>query len=227
MDLRKLILKLIQKSQKDGKIFETRKIEFKQNYELRNSNGKIIKAVQAEMIKDVMSLANSLPDPELDMGLLILGVSTDGNIIDNYSLQIEDVAELSHLINGVLERPITFSYREYSIKNKKIGVIIVPKSSGMPHIIKNNLSENDKIYLKTGECWTRTEGGKKLAMASDFDDMYEYSSGINKFQSVKSRKKLEISVKHKKTRAQANKVEEILSLDNDDFNERIKRLLNR
>lgn len=223
MDFEKFVLNLIRRAQTEGKVFETRKIEFKQLYALQNENGKINKAVQAEFIRDVMSLANSLPDPELDTGLLILGVTKTGTIVDNYTLPIADISNLPQIINGSLERPISFSYREYEYGQKKVGVIIIPKSSSTPYIVKNELSENGNIHLRPGECWTRAEGGKKLAMASDFDEIYEYRAGVNKFQSAKSRKKLSQSVKQKKQ----SKVTEVLELDNENLNEYIKKLLNR
>lgn len=227
MDVRKLVLALVKRTQEAGKPVETRKAEFKETYALRQVDGRINKAVQAELVRDVMALANALPDPENEVGVLIIGVSEAGEVVDDYAFPLNDIAELDPLINGVMERPIVFYYREYEIDSKKFGAIIIPRSSNTPHIVRNDLREDEKCYLRKGECWTRVEGGKRIAMAADYTDMYEHAKGMNKFQAEKTGRRVAASATRakKKSAKKVSGLEQILVLDNEELDRQIKRLL--
>lgn len=223
-DLEKQVVSFVRKAIKLGKIIETRKVEFKERYELLDINGVTKKAVRAELVKDVMALANSASDPELETAFLIMGVRDNGEIVENYKLPVKDVAELDQIINDCLERPISFHYREYYVDDKKIGVIIIPRSTRLPHIASKSLSENDSIFLRKGDCWTRTEGKKKIAMGCDFDDMYGSVARNNKAQINKVSKKLNEDIQ-KKTSSRTETINEILSSSNVILSDYIKFLL--
>ena len=227
MDLKTLIVDLVKQAKLRTGVFETRKIEFKERYELIQGNGKINKAVQAELIRDISSIANSSSDPEFDTGIIILGVSRDGEIVGKYSLPLKDKALLEELVNGVLERPIKFSYREYDIGKKRVGAIIIARSNAVPHIVRHNLSSNQDTYLRVGECWVRREGHKRLAMASDYDEMYEYLASVDRFSRRKSHKKFASKIRDKSAKKQFSKIHDILELPTDSFNEKVKKLMSK
>lgn len=229
MTFEECILQYINKAKTDKKVFETKKIEFKENYQLFNSTGTQIKAVRAEIVKDVLSLANSMPDPEEETGVLIIGIKENGDIVENYKMPVKDAADWAALINSLLERPIDFHYREHIFDNLKFGVLIIPKSMSKPHIIRcNYCDDNGHVLLREGECWTRTGGGgKKVALASDYDEIYKDTSQAYTAGILKHREKLEKRTSKKKKRQTKKQVlvQSIYAMDLDKLNKLSRRIL--
>lgn len=205
MDLKEKIKKIIE-TKKEG-----RKVEFKFNYTLDN------KDQRAELVRDVSSLANAPYDPnrpELKDGFLILGVdeNKDYSIVDNYQMPVKDIADWDYKINGLLERKINFSYEEFEYeRSKKVGVIIIHESNNRPHlIIRNYKNDKNVTLLKEGECWTRNVGGKKIAMADDYIEIFKTKID----ERVKTGIETAIKVMQKPTRRNETVIkEEIMKMD--------------
>lgn len=227
MTLKEKILRYLEIVQNSKQILETRKIEFKETYKLRKS-GKINKAVRAELVRDVVSLANSLPDPEEETGFLFLGVKRNGQVVNNYKMPLNDVAEWNSLINSLLERPITFYYREYTdrLSKNEFGVIIIPKSIHKPHLIRQDFRNNKgKILLRRGECWTRIEGGKRIAFASDYDEIYREKADIQKVEKSKAEKETaEKITKMKKIKKNREIIEKIYNMTEEELNKLSRKI---
>ena len=158
------------KAQKDGRVFETCKIEFKRNYYDLHK-----KAVKAELVVDVSSLANAPSDPEEDTGLLILGVTPDAQIIPDYKMAVTDTADFHDIINQRLERPVHFFYEPLEFDGYKFAALVIPKSPHRPHLVKEDFRDDNKdLLLHKGDGWTRTGvGGKKKMLSPDYDLIYE------------------------------------------------------
>lgn len=159
---------------KSGK--ESDKVEFKETYPLMTPDGKINKVIRAELIRDVMALANAVSIDEDQTGYLLLGVTNNASPVDNYTLFCDDSAQLQDLINGPMQRKIRFEYRDFSIGDgKTIGVIVIPESQQRPHMILHDCLKDSAGWplLRAGECWIRSGTQKRKALAEDYDTIYE------------------------------------------------------
>ena len=144
---------------------ETTKLEHKLRIDIHSNNGK------AELIKDVLAMANASPSGE-DTGYLIIG-SSNGIAEDISDLKLDD-ATLQQIVNSKVHPPIAFSYTEIVTQTGvTVGVIEIPKSNARPHCVKQDIMENERVLLHKGKCLIRQGSSTKEAMKEDFDQMYD------------------------------------------------------
>ena len=144
---------------------EDSKIDFKRTLDIHTRQGK------AELVKDVSAIANSEPvsDPT---GYYIIGASHT-RLVDISQLNLDD-ATLQQIVNSRCHKPVIFQYRQFTIKGKTIGVIIIPKSDERPHLVSENYfdSKQNKL-LQKGTCYIRKGSSTDIATREDLDLMYE------------------------------------------------------
>ena len=226
-NIEEIVIKYLSKARDLGRVIETRKLEYKEQYKLKES-GKTIKAVRAELIRDVISIANSAPDPEEKTGYLFMGIKTDGQIVDNYCSPVNDPADFDGIVNSILERPVSFSYREFTDPptGKKFGVIIIPESSLKPHIVRNELFDDDStVLLSRGECWIRTDGGKIKALAADYDGIYQDKIAMQTAAIIRAEKEIDENIKKRKLpKKMIDATRKIIEMNSEELNIYIRKV---
>lgn len=148
---------------------ETTKIEFKKSINIHHRKG------QAELIKDILAMANAVSEGE-GTGYLVIGAH-NGKTYDISRLRLDD-ATLQQIVNRRCHKPVRFEYRQYILeKGNTIGVIVVPRSDDQPHIVKEDFfDERGHILLFEGECPIREGTSIRRASREDFDRMYQERS---------------------------------------------------
>jgi len=148
---------------------EATKIEFKKTIDIHHRKG------QAELIKDILAMANAILEGE-GIGYLIIG-AYNGKIYDISGLRLDD-ATLQQIVNRRCHKPVRFEYRQYVLEEgNSVGVVIVARSDEQPHLVKENFfDERRNILLFEGECPIREGTSIRRASREDFDRMYRERS---------------------------------------------------
>jgi hypothetical protein len=150
--------------------------------ELKREFAYATNAEKAELVKDIVSFANSPLEHHGGFGYLIFGVSQDGGIFGVADpLPGDPPSEIRNLLNKYLERPVVFEFVTITVEdsgeNKRLAAVVVPNSRRRPHVISRVLQEQQgkktKFFLREQEVWVRKAGGRDLATAEDMDAMYE------------------------------------------------------
>lgn len=126
---------------------------------------------KAELIKDIIAITNSEPinDPT---GYYIIGAKHK-QLFDISSLKLDD-ATLQQIINSKCHKPIDFQYKQFSIEDKTIGVIVIPKSDKKPHLVSEDyFDDHGNKLLQRGTCFIRKGSSTSIATKEDYDLMYE------------------------------------------------------
>lgn len=155
---------------------ETDAVEFKETYVLKKADGSANHHQRAELVRDIMALANGEYIGDETTAYLFLGVRDDGSVVDAYSPFFADSADLQQLINDPLQRKVHFKYEDSTTEDgKTFGVIIIPPSTQRPHVVIRDCvpDETGRQLLLAGECWVRAGASKKRALAEDYDRIYE------------------------------------------------------
>ena len=137
----------------------------------------------AELVKDIVSFANTPLEHHGGFGYLIFGVAQDGGIVGVADpLPDDPPSEIRNLLNKYLERPVYFEFvtthvEDHSGEKKRLAAVVVPNSRRRPHMISRELQEQQgkktRFFLRKREVWVRKAGGRELATAEDMDAMYE------------------------------------------------------
>ena len=126
---------------------------------------------QAELIKDVLAMANTVRATD-NPNYIIIGAK-DGVIYDTSGLGLDD-ASIQQILNTRIDPALTFLYYQLEIEpSKKIGAIEIPKSPDKPHFAKHDFTDNDKVLLHEGMCPVRQGSSTKIALKDDYDRIYE------------------------------------------------------
>lgn len=140
-------------------------------------------AEKAELVKDIVSFANTPLEHYGGFGYLIFGVTQDGDIpgVED-PLPGDPPSEIRNLLNKYLERPVYFEFVTTHVgddggEKKRLAAVVVPNSRRRPHVISRELQEQQgkkaKFFLREREVWVRKAGGRDRATAEDIDAMYE------------------------------------------------------
>jgi len=144
---------------------ENEGLDFKRTLEIQRKHD------QAELIKDVLAMANTVRDTE-NSSHIIIGAK-DGIGYDISGLRLDD-ASIQQIVNTRIDPAVKFSYYELEIESgKAIGVIEIPKSPDKPHFVKDDFTDNDEVLLHKGTCPVRQGSSTKVALKDDYDRMYE------------------------------------------------------
>lgn len=152
--------------------------------EFKRELGYRSKKEKGELVKDVSSFANIDLEALGGYGYLIFGVAPTGEVVGVGNLPGDPPSELRRVINGHLDRPISFEYLTCEVDDggspggtERVAAIVVPDSTRRPHVASRNISEQrgkkTTLWLREGEVWVRKTGGRELAAAEDLDAMYE------------------------------------------------------
>jgi hypothetical protein len=126
---------------------------------------------QAELIKDVLAMANTVRATE-NPSYIIIGAK-DGIAYDISGLRLDD-ASIQQILNTRIDHALTFSYYQLEIEpSTTIGVIEIPRSADKPHFVKDDFTDNDKVLLHKGMCPVRQGSSTKIALKDDYDRIYE------------------------------------------------------
>ncbi len=166
-DFKKKLLVLIKR--KEGvKLDRKLKYSFKQGsreFKLKN---------KFEFIKDVCSIANSVPKSySEEEGYILLGVSDSGAKKGIKQSEHKDT-DFIDLIEEYISPSIKIEYRPIKIGNLFIGVIFIPKSYARPHFVKKDMKFGRRDYFaQKGICFTRNGSKVIHAQKEDLDDIYD------------------------------------------------------
>jgi hypothetical protein len=105
---------------------------------------------KSELLKDILAFANSWRPSE---AYIVIGVKTeDGkqHTVVGCEEHFDD-ANLQQFVNYKTNRPIVFAYEIYLIKDKKVGIIRIPKQE-RPIYLKSNFGKLKKevVYYRLG-----------------------------------------------------------------------------
>jgi predicted HTH transcriptional regulator len=90
---------------------------------------------QAELIKDVLAMANTVRTAG-NPCYIIIGAK-NGIIYDIRDLKLDD-ASIQQIVNSRIAPVVKFSYYQLELESKTIGVIEIPKSVDKPHFVEND-----------------------------------------------------------------------------------------
>jgi hypothetical protein len=133
---------------------ESRRLEFKLRVELGSAGAK------AELIRDVLALANSEGESPRHDGLLVIGFK-DGKCQDIRN-EHYDGATFGQILYAYIFPPVDLSYEEVGNGRRgRVGVIIVkPDSDGLYVVRKKFLDETQRVLLLPGQSWGRKSARK-------------------------------------------------------------------
>lgn len=126
------------------------------------------KAVQAEFIKDMLSLVNAHGTGKR---YLLVGIRDDGTIA-GVREQVDD-ARLQQIVNERVEPPIEFTTTYVSVDELTIGVIEITSSPKRPHLVSRDVNGNKGPLLQKGQSWIRKGSSKGPLNAWDHERLRE------------------------------------------------------
>jgi hypothetical protein len=131
---------------------ENSRLEFKLRIALDNAGAK------AELIRDVISLANSEGEFPRTEGYLVLGFK-DGRR-HNVAVEHYDGATFGQILDSHVYPPISTEYLEFGAK-AQVGVLVVKGDVDTLHVVSKKFSdENNKTLLSPGQSWGRRSDQK-------------------------------------------------------------------
>ena len=152
---------------------ETRKIEQKGAI-----NIEFVKD-QSVLIKTMLAIANSPPDPTLPYGLIIVGVK-NGKILNNVHYWAKDDNEYQNLIRKYCAPMIPFSFHVIEHEGKKFGVFVIENTPGQLYFVKEDLVEGGKVLLAKGQLYYRRGSETRLLLTNEELDEIFISSSFRK-----------------------------------------------
>ena len=143
---------------------ETEKVDFKLEFNIQGS-----KQEKNELLRDMVSLANSYSSNNANHGFLILGVDPETKEIKGSNFSKESLStHIDERMAKYVSPHINFSIELYDLEgSKKWGAIIIRPGIEMPHIFTNDSGEFNK-----GEIWVRKGSHKCPADSYDFSRFF-------------------------------------------------------
>lgn len=135
---------------------------------------------KSEMIKDVLAFANSW---KRSTGFILVGVKEHkGEPAEVVGIkQSLDDASIQQFIQSKINRPITFSYKENLIGNKKIGVFEIPEQERPLYLLKKyGKLEANLVYIRRGSSTAiaSPEEIAKMGRSSIIEDSIDFELSI-------------------------------------------------
>jgi hypothetical protein len=133
---------------------ESRRFEFKLRVELGSAGAK------AELIRDVLALANSEGESPRDDGLLIIGFK-DGQCQDIRN-EHYDGATFGQILDAYIFPPVDLSYEEVGNgRRSRVGVLVVKPDPDILYVVRKKLQdETQRALLLPGQSWGRKSARK-------------------------------------------------------------------
>lgn len=124
-----------------------------------------------ELVKDVMSLANSNYTGDR---YIVIGIKKKVEGVEYHSIDNpKDGAEIQQTIHASIEPELDVEYRPFHLEGNNYVVLTVRNPTNQPYIAKSNIKAGDyKNGVTVGDCWVRKGEYKVRAVRKDFDRMY-------------------------------------------------------
>lgn len=143
---------------------------------------------KGELLKDILAFANSWRRSDAFILIGVKEVKGGKSEVVGISEKLDD-AQIQQFVNSKIQKPITFSYRNFDFENKHIGVIHIPIQN-RPFYLKKDYGnlKKETVYIKRGS-------------STDIAKLDEISKmGVNTFVSEESHPVLEIYFTDKENR---------------------------
>lgn len=128
------------------------------------------KEEKSELLKDILAFANSW---RRSTAYILIGVNENpggrGQVV-GISDHLDD-AKLQQFVNSKTNRTVTFSYRTYPLKGKKIGVIEIPIQERPIYLTSNfGKLEKEKVYIRRGSSTTDANPDEIVGMGRSLSE---------------------------------------------------------
>lgn len=151
---------LLHQLQTDG--LESTKVDFKREIMAQGNRDRKAEH-RAELIRDIITIANSYDEEHLDdYGFIVFGADVSNRIITGVESTTTNSDELQAFIDRELHEFVSPVIKTHvkiftTDDEKKWGVIIIPPSPYKPHMVAKELScQNPSKTLSVGRWWVRT-----------------------------------------------------------------------
>jgi hypothetical protein len=150
---------------------ESEYLDWKENFPpglIKGSKNSIWDSGRAELLKDIVSLANS---PCQTTAYLIYGVKDlkTRRGIKGISKSFDD-ADFQQWAKNTFDPSPKFQYTEINWPpSEKIGVFEIEKTLDYPHVVKKDIGK----ILYRGQVWFRTGSQNEVALRSDLEKMFK------------------------------------------------------
>jgi hypothetical protein len=151
-------------------IGETQWLEWKADFPsglIQGNKSPIWESGKAELLKDIIALANASGQTPSYLIYGVKDLKVERHVV-GISKSFDD-ADFQQWAKNAFDPPPAFQYTEIGWSSSKtIGVFQIKKTSGYPHVIKENIGR----IIHKGQVWFRTESQNDVALKSDLEKMF-------------------------------------------------------